>query len=421
MVEMLERQYQEGAVGEDTDGASPDIQRTDLEAARASELSSDSEQTMGAPSDVTQTVSSEQILDALPEQPQLPRQAPEEPGGALHDALQAAATEQQLQPIQGSSEALAEDVSEAELDTTARTAEPEAALAQQAQQLPEGVQQAAEALQQLLEPFQQPDDAPEQLLEASQHPSAALEQQDKAFEELAEASQESAEAAEQLNSAAEASDEVLQELQQASEQLAEASEEASDPPKPAQAQPELGILLSKYPADDAGGSASSATTATGLKEHLGSLFDSIRSREEQPVKVGAFFDSLKTADQQPVKADASAMGLSARRASLPQRKPAARSRDGWSSLPGETCRRTNSLPNSKCRRVTEKVRPADLHGMPAAQQRNITTPLQRSIWASMQLSRHRGRSYEQCMHSVSHLTSFSFALRCSKVASDITG
>ena len=338
MIEMLEAQYEESAVGEAADRAPLEILRTDSAAAQADGSSSASERTMGPPSDATQTVSSEQISDALQERMRLPEQAPTEQGGALQDAVQDVAAEQQLQPVQDPSEALAADTLEAELDSTPETAEAEAALMQQAQQLPGGVQQADTALEQLLEPSQQPYDAPKQPLAASQAPSAALEQQNKASGELAEASQESAEAAEQLDRAAEASDEVLQELQQASQQLAEAAEEVSQSPEPAQAQPELGILLSSYPGESAGGSASSATSSPGLKEHLGSFFDSIRSKDEQPVTVGPFFEGIRSKDKQPVKADASAAGLSARRVSPPQRKSPARSRDGWSSLPGETCR-----------------------------------------------------------------------------------
>ena len=334
MIEVLEAQYEEGAVGEVADGAPLEMLRTDSEAAQADELSSASEQTMGAPSDATQTVSSQQISAALQEQLRLPEQAPAEPGGVSEDAVQVAAPEQQLQPVQDLSEVLTADTLEAELDSAPAIAEAEAASAQQAQQLPEGVQQAGEASGQLLEQSQQPYYAPEQPLAASQPPSAALEQQSKASEALAEASQESAEAAEQLDRAAEASDEVLQELQQASEQLAEAAEEVSQSPEPAQAQPELGILLSSYPGESAGSSASSATTSPGLKEHLGSFFDSIRSKDEQPVTVGPFFDGIRSKDKQPVKADAHPAGLSARRVSPPQRKPPARSRDGWSSLPG---------------------------------------------------------------------------------------
>ena len=336
MIEMLVAQYEEGAVGEVADGPPLETLRTDSEAALADGLSSSSEQTMGAPSDGTQTVFSEQISEALQEQLSLPEQAPAaEPGSPLQDAVQDAAAEQQLQPVQDLSEALTADTLQAELDSTRETGGEEAALAQQAQQLPEGVQQAVGASKQLLERSQQPYPAPEQSLAASQPSSAALEQQSRASGELAEASQESAEAAEQLDRAAEASDEVLQELQQASELLA--AEEVSQSREPAQAQPELGILLSKYPRDDEGGSASSSTTSPGLKEHLGSFFDSIRSKDEQPVTVGPFFGGIRPKDGQPVKADASAAGLSARRVSPPRRKPPARSRDGWSSLPGGPC------------------------------------------------------------------------------------
>ncbi|CAK0747651.1 hypothetical protein CVIRNUC_001780 [Coccomyxa viridis] len=328
VIEMLEAQYEESAVGEVADGGPLEILGTDAAAAQADGLSSAPEQTMGASSDATQTMSSEQISDALQEQLRLPEQASAEPGGVSEDAVQVAAAEQQLQPVQDPSEALAADTSETEPDSTPGTAEAEAASAQQAQQLPEEVQQAEEVSGQLLEPSQHPSDAPQ--------PSfAAFEQQNKASEELAEALQESAEAAEQLDRAAEASDDVLQELQEASEQLAEAAEAVSQSPKPAKAQPELGILLSSYPADDAGGSASSATTSPGLKEHLGSFFDSIRSKDEQPVTVGPFFDGIRSKDKQPGKADASAAGLSARRVSPPQRKPPARSRDGWSTLPAK--------------------------------------------------------------------------------------
>ena len=334
MIEMLEAQYEESTIGEVADGAPLETLRVDSEAAQADELSSASEQTMGAPSDATQTVPSEQISNALQEQLRLPEQAPAEPGGVSEDAVQVAAAEQQLQPVQDPSEALTADTLEAELDTTPETAEAEAASMQQVQPLPEGVQQAGEAIRQLVEQLQQPYDAPEQPSAASQPSSAALEQQNKASEVLVEASQESAEAAEQLDRAAEASDEVVQELQQASEQLAEAAEVASQSPEPAKAQPELGILLKSYPGESVGGSASSATTSPGLKEHLGSFFDSIRSKDEQPVTVGPFFEGIRSKDKQPAKADASAAGLSARRVSPPQRKAPARSRDGWSSLPG---------------------------------------------------------------------------------------
>ena len=340
---MLEAQYEENAVGEVADGAPLEILRTDAAAAQADGLSSAPEQTMGAPSDATQTMSSEQISDALQERLRLPEQAAAEPGGVSEDAVEVAAAEQQLQPVQDLSEALTADITETDLVTTAGTAEAEAASTQQAQQLPERVQQAGEASGQLLEPSQQPYDAPEQPLAASQPPSAALEEQNKALEELTEASQESAEVAEQLNRAAVASDEVLQELQQASEQLAEAAEVASQSPEPAQAQPELGILLKSYPGESAGGSASSAASSPGLKEHLGSFFDSIRSKDEQPVTVGPFFEGIRSKDKQPAKVDASAAGLSARRVSPPQRKPPARSRDGWSTLPGgprSTCTST---------------------------------------------------------------------------------
>ena len=118
MIEMLEAQYEESAVGEVADGAPLEILGTDAAAAQADGLSSAPEQTMGAPSDAIQTMSSEQISDALQEQLRLPEQASAEPGGVSEDAVQVAAAEQQLQPVQDPSEALAADTSETEPDST---------------------------------------------------------------------------------------------------------------------------------------------------------------------------------------------------------------------------------------------------------------------------------------------------------------
>ena len=348
---LLEAQREAGAAREAAGGAPlevpPKAPRADTEAAQANGpssasehftdaaraskdftdgLSSASELSTDAASDAAQTECSEagmapetqQSSDALHEQAGLLEPAPAEPGSAPEDAVQAAAAEQQLQPVQIPSEALAAGSAGPVLDTTAGAAEAEAALARQEQELPEEVQQAAGA-----------------------------------SEQLAEASQESAEAMQQLDRAAGASDEVSQALQPASEQLAGISKAAAESPGPPQAQPDLGILLSNYPSS-ASGNASTATSSAGLTEHLGSFFDSIRTKDEQAVKV-----------------DASIVGLAARRQSPLQRRLPARSREGWTSLPGGPRRSLKLSVNPRMQtRYRRRVGAAGLHCMPAAQQRS---------------------------------------------------